>query len=203
MPFGFLQKVDSQNLLTFIIDEHPQTIALILCHLPAAQAADVISGLPAERQLSVVRRVATMENVADHIDHVCQLAGSARHSAIGTDLDGGFGIFTHTISQRISACCEIITAQGYPLSLDDVLAVNPRFPSLASLIFATQGKGHADSWEAGYRLVMSAWRQVRACRFEIGRVIETIHTAGGVAVLAHPAAIARQGGAIVEIPPAI
>jgi len=44
--FGFLQKVDSQNLLTFIIDEHPQTIALIVSHLPPAQAADIISGLP-------------------------------------------------------------------------------------------------------------------------------------------------------------
>ena len=29
--------------------------------------------------------------VADHIDHVCQLAGDARHAALGTDLDGGFG----------------------------------------------------------------------------------------------------------------
>jgi membrane dipeptidase len=38
-----------------------------------------------------VRRVATLANVADHIDHVCQVAGSARHAAIGTDLDGGFG----------------------------------------------------------------------------------------------------------------
>src|SRR5262245_61418115 len=38
-----------------------------------------------------IRRVATLQNVADHIDHVCQLAGSARHAAIGTDLDGGFG----------------------------------------------------------------------------------------------------------------
>jgi membrane dipeptidase len=38
-----------------------------------------------------VRRVATLESVADHIDRVCQLAGSARHAAIGTDLDGGFG----------------------------------------------------------------------------------------------------------------
>jgi membrane dipeptidase len=28
---------------------------------------------------------------ADHIDHICQLAGSARHCALGTDLDGGFG----------------------------------------------------------------------------------------------------------------
>jgi membrane dipeptidase len=37
------------------------------------------------------RETVTLENVADHIDHVCQLAGSARHSGIGTDLDGGFG----------------------------------------------------------------------------------------------------------------
>ncbi len=37
------------------------------------------------------RETVTLENVADHIDHVCQLAGSARHSGFGTDLDGGFG----------------------------------------------------------------------------------------------------------------
>lgn len=34
---------------------------------------------------------ATLEHLADHVDHVCQLAGSALHSAIGSDLDGGFG----------------------------------------------------------------------------------------------------------------
>jgi len=67
LPFGFLQKVDSQNLLTFIIDEHPQTIALILCHLPPSQAADIISALPAERQLSVIRRVATMGQTSPEI----------------------------------------------------------------------------------------------------------------------------------------
>jgi flagellar motor switch protein FliG len=67
LPFGFLQKVDSQNLLTFIIDEHPQTIALILCHLPPAQAADILSGLPTERQVSVIRRVATMAQTSPEI----------------------------------------------------------------------------------------------------------------------------------------
>jgi flagellar motor switch protein FliG len=60
MPFGFLQRVDSQNLLTFIVDEHPQTIALILSHLRPAQAAEIISGLPPERRLAVIRRIATM-----------------------------------------------------------------------------------------------------------------------------------------------
>src|SRR5215213_5021334 len=34
----------------------------------------------------------TLEAVADQIDHVCQLAGNSRHAAIGTDLDGGYGI---------------------------------------------------------------------------------------------------------------
>ena len=33
----------------------------------------------------------TMEHIVDHIDHVCQIAGNARHAALGTDLDGGFG----------------------------------------------------------------------------------------------------------------
>ena len=67
LPFGFLQKVDSQNLLTFIMDEHPQTIALILSHLQPQQAAEVIKGLPPERQLSVIRRVATMGQTSPEI----------------------------------------------------------------------------------------------------------------------------------------
>jgi len=33
----------------------------------------------------------TLEHLVDHVDHVCQLAGNALHSGIGTDLDGGFG----------------------------------------------------------------------------------------------------------------
>lgn len=60
LPFGFLQRVDSQNLLTFIMEEHPQTIALILTHLTPQQAAEVVSGLPSDRQLAVIRRIAAM-----------------------------------------------------------------------------------------------------------------------------------------------
>ncbi len=67
LPFGFLKMVDSQNLLTFIIDEHPQTIALILSHVPPSQAADIVSGLPAERQLAVIRRIASMGQTSPEI----------------------------------------------------------------------------------------------------------------------------------------
>jgi flagellar motor switch protein FliG len=42
------------------MDEHPQTIALILSHLPPAIGAEIISGLPEDRQMAVVRRIANM-----------------------------------------------------------------------------------------------------------------------------------------------
>lgn len=59
----------------------------------------------------------TLEDVADHIDHICQLAGSARHVAIGTDLDGGFGteqspgdLDTIADVQNLSG---VLSARGY------------------------------------------------------------------------------------------
>ena len=60
-PFGFLAKAESANLLTFIIDEHPQTIALVLAHLPPAKASEVLVGLPSQKQIEVVKRIAGME----------------------------------------------------------------------------------------------------------------------------------------------
>jgi flagellar motor switch protein FliG len=60
-PFAFLQKAESENLLTFIQDEHPQTIALILAHLPPQKASEILVGLPGQKQIEVVKRIANME----------------------------------------------------------------------------------------------------------------------------------------------
>jgi flagellar motor switch protein FliG len=60
-PFSFLAKTESENLLTFIQEEHPQTIALILAHLPSAKSSEILVGLPAAKQIEVVSRVANME----------------------------------------------------------------------------------------------------------------------------------------------
>ena len=60
-PFAFLQKAESQNLLTFIQEEHPQTIALIVSHLPHHKASEILAGLPGPKQIEVVKRVANME----------------------------------------------------------------------------------------------------------------------------------------------
>ncbi|QDU33166.1 Flagellar motor switch protein FliG [Poriferisphaera corsica] len=60
-PFSFLQKAEAGNLLTFIQDEHPQTIALIVSHLSFHKASEILAGLPTPKQIEVVKRVANME----------------------------------------------------------------------------------------------------------------------------------------------
>jgi len=60
-PFAFLQKAETEHLLTFIQDEHPQTIALIASHLPYHKASEILAGLPPQKQIEVVKRVANME----------------------------------------------------------------------------------------------------------------------------------------------
>ncbi len=61
-PFSFLARTEADNLMTFIQDEHPQTIALILSHLASHKASEILAGLPLEKQLEVVTRIANMDN---------------------------------------------------------------------------------------------------------------------------------------------
>jgi predicted metal-dependent phosphoesterase TrpH len=90
---------------------------------------------------------------------------------------------------RMADCCARLTAAGCPISLDDVFAENPHYAGGVHLVFAMQSKGYADSWDAAFRLVVEHWNRVRLSRFTIQQVIEQIHLAGGVAILAHPTAV--------------
>ncbi len=60
-PFQFLLKTDAENVLTFIQDEHPQTIALILSHLQPEKSAEIISGLNQQKQVEVIKRISAMD----------------------------------------------------------------------------------------------------------------------------------------------
>jgi flagellar motor switch protein FliG len=82
VPFAFLRQVDSQNVLTYIIEEHPQTIALILSHLPATASAEILAGLPPDRQMSVVQRIASMGQTSPEIIDVVQKGLEKRMSSL-------------------------------------------------------------------------------------------------------------------------
>lgn len=66
-PFEFVRKTEPSQLLNFIQDEHPQTIAMILSYLSATQASIVLGALPPEKQADVARRIAQMDRTSPDI----------------------------------------------------------------------------------------------------------------------------------------
>ena len=66
-PFEFVRKTDATQLLNFIQDEHPQTIALILSYLSSSQAATIISSLAPDKQADVAKRIAMMDRTSPDV----------------------------------------------------------------------------------------------------------------------------------------
>ena len=66
-PFEFVKKTDPTQLLNFIQDEHPQTIALILSYLSSSQASVIIAALPPEKQADVAKRIAQMDRTSPDV----------------------------------------------------------------------------------------------------------------------------------------
>ena len=73
-PFEFVRKTDPSQLLNFIQDEHPQTIALILSYLPASMSSMVVSSLPPEKQAQMDR---TSPDVIKQVEKVLERKLSA------------------------------------------------------------------------------------------------------------------------------
>ncbi len=85
-PFEFVRKTEASQLLNFIQDEHPQTIALILSYLSAGQASAIISALPQDRQADVAKRVALMDRTSpDVIKDVEKILESKLASLVNQD----------------------------------------------------------------------------------------------------------------------
>ncbi len=61
MPFEFLKRADPQQLLGFIQEEHPQTIALVLAYMPISQSSLILSKLPQDLRVEVAERIAMMD----------------------------------------------------------------------------------------------------------------------------------------------
>jgi flagellar motor switch protein FliG len=81
-PFAFLKKTSSEALATFLVDEHPQTIALVLAHLLPRQASELLQSLPASKQIEVTRRIANMEQTSPEVIREVERGLEHRLSAI-------------------------------------------------------------------------------------------------------------------------
>ena len=65
--FGFLQKVKPQQLADFIVNEHPQTIALILAHMDPSSAAETLGFFPDELRAEVLMRMSNLGDISPQV----------------------------------------------------------------------------------------------------------------------------------------
>jgi len=102
-PFSFLRRAEVENVLTFVEDEHPQTIALILSYLPHHRASEILGGLPGQKQVEVVRRIASMEPASpDVIREVEEALETRLSSMLGAAMDKVGGI--ETVAEVLNLC---------------------------------------------------------------------------------------------------
>lgn len=83
-PFDFARKADPAHLMNYIQDENPQTIALILAHLDAEQAAAIISELEPDKQAEVAYRMAVMDSTSPRIIREVEQVLEKQLSAVAT-----------------------------------------------------------------------------------------------------------------------
>lgn len=87
LPFAFMQTLDPRQIVSFLSDEHPQTIALVLAHLPAAQASAVLTGLGRDLQADVAHRIAVMDRTSPELIRQVESSLERRLSSLGVASD--------------------------------------------------------------------------------------------------------------------
>jgi flagellar motor switch protein FliG len=101
-PFEFVRKTDASQLLSFIQDEHPQTIALIMSYLSSQQSSLILSALPPDRQADVAKRIAMMDRTSpDVIKEVEKVLESKLSSLVNQD---------YTVIGGVDVVVEILNA---------------------------------------------------------------------------------------------
>lgn len=101
-PFDFVRKAEATQVLNFIQNEHPQTLALILSYLNSNQAAQILSALPQEKQANVAMRIATMESTSPEVIKEVELVLERKLSSMVTQ--------DYTIAGGIQAIVDILNA---------------------------------------------------------------------------------------------
>ncbi|SFA74097.1 MULTISPECIES: flagellar motor switch protein FliG [unclassified Bacillus (in: firmicutes)] len=125
-PFDFARKADPAQILNFIQNEHPQTIALILSYLDSTQAGQILSELPQEMQADIARRIAVMDSTSPEIiNEVEQILERKLSSTVTQD---------YTQTGGIEAVVEVLTGVDRATERTILDALEIQDPELAEEI---------------------------------------------------------------------
>jgi flagellar motor switch protein FliG len=89
--FTSLERANPQQLSKFIQSEHPQTIALILAHLNATQAGELIASLPEDLRAEVCMRMANLQEISPEVVRRISLILEQKLEALGSFATEAYG----------------------------------------------------------------------------------------------------------------
>lgn len=123
LPFEFLAQADPRQVLSFLQEEHPQTITLVLAHMPVDRAALVLGGLPEDLQQEVAVRLATMDQtspeVVSHVEEVlANRLSSVLQSSEMADVGGVASLVE--ILNRSDRATERLILEGLEMADEDL-----------------------------------------------------------------------------------
>jgi flagellar motor switch protein FliG len=124
--FDAIEKADPQQLAKFIHNEHPQTVALVLSHLNANQAAALLSSLPASLRADVSQRMASLDQISPEI--IYKIAG-----VIGQKLKA-LGEFSRESYGGVRAVAEMLNRTDSATSREILDSIEQQDPNLGETI---------------------------------------------------------------------
>lgn len=140
VPFQFLKKADPTQVSSFIQDEHPQTVALIIAHLEPGMGALILSSLTPDVQSDVIMRIATMDRTAPEIVREVERVIERKMASVFT---GGF-----TFAGGVKSVAEILNRVERNSEKAIMADLEERDPELADeigrLMFTFEDVIHVD-----------------------------------------------------------
>lgn len=125
-PFDFARKTEPTQILNFIQNEHPQTIALVLAYLKPDQASLILSALPPEKQVDVAKRLATLDRTTPEVLEDIESTLEQRLSA--------YEVHDYTVAGGIDAAVEILNHVDRSTEKTIMEALEEDVPELAEEI---------------------------------------------------------------------
>ena len=125
-PFDFLRDIDPAQIVSFLQAEHPQTIALVLAHLPPKQAATVLTGLHPDVQPEVSMRIALMDRTAPDVVKEVDRLLRQKISSVGTQ--------SYRVMGGVKYLVDVLNSADNSSSKSIVDALDEQHPELADEI---------------------------------------------------------------------
>lgn len=128
-PFNIARKADTQQLINLLLNEHPQTVALIMCYVQADKAATILSNFPPQMQVEIAERIGMIASTAPStIERIERVIENKFSNFVESNTEAAGGV--HTL-------VEILNSVGRSTEKNILLDLEKRQPELSNEVKAS------------------------------------------------------------------